>query len=780
MVNQVTMNPNALIPSMFHRRLVLLTAMVVIVILVLFIQLYRLTVTQGEENRRNAEMVLVDRELIPTYRGKILDRNGQVLAEDRGCYEVLVDYRLISGAWVEMRAFQEARDRYKDVWDELSRQERESKAELYRGIYERELIEFWKKLAELSEISREEMETRRSNIEQRVERMARHVWEQWRKQRQAEWETTLTIEDVKDDIREQRIAHVILVETQPDKEAAYRRFADYEAPRISKSIPGVSIQPAGIRDYPRMSADITLDRKTLPGPLRSDDSIVIHVDKIAESLVGSMRDEVYPQDLEARPLYKNNRVADYGGYKVGDQVGSSGLERTYENQLRGMRGEIEEHLDTGMVIRQEPQPGEDVVLTIDINLQARIKAILAPEFGLTRMHLWQGQDSQMPAGMPLDAAAVVVDISTNEILAVVSSNNQLGQEFVNVEDDEVLYNSLNPSWVNLALNKIIAPGSIVKPLMLCAVISEGLWSYDQTVVCNGHYFASDPEHYRCWIYRAHYGYAVHGELGPIEAIARSCNIYFYTIGNTLGPQLQYDWYQHWGLGREFNLGIPTRPGIIGDPIRANAGEVLRRGIGQGVIAWSPLHAANAYAALARGGYYQDPILVKSPVANSEAEGYLKKDLQLDDQAVYMAMRGLDEVVNNKSYGGARQIDVDPDPEVRVYEPIFNAENVKVWGKTGTAQQNWPVRIVKYDAEGKPVFGVGKDRDKPEVIEREPGIGAHSWFVGLAGSTKNIKPGDSPRPAYAIAVFWEWGGSGSRGAGPIANQIIQALIAEGYL
>jgi len=202
------------------------------------------------------------------------------------------------------------------------------------------------------------------------------------------------------------------------------------------------------------------------------------------------------------------------------------------------------------------------------------------------------------------------------------------------------------------------------------------------------------------------------------------------------------------------------------------------GIGQGPVAWSPLQAANAYAALVRGGHYMDPVLVLDGAKKINGAMRRDEDLGLDGGAIDLAVKGLHEVIHNQQYGGARHMDVNPDPDVREYEKILNVEGIDTWGKTGTAQDRpWPTKILAIDEQGK----VRRDStEKPILIRREKGTGAHGWFVGLAGKKLNGE-GDDVRsePQFVIAVIVEWGGSGSRSAGPIANQIMQALKDEGY-
>jgi penicillin-binding protein 2 len=180
------------------------------------------------------------------------------------------------------------------------------------------------------------------------------------------------------------------------------------------------------------------------------------------------------------------------------------------------------------------------------------------------------------------------------------------------------------------------------------------------------------------------------------------------------------------------------------------------GIGQGPISWTPVQAANAYATLARGGPIRDATLVMNDPRGPRTKRC--DDLKLSNNLVAAALEGLRQSVEER-HGTGHHINHDGGAS----EPIINAVDVKVSAKTGTAQAP-PLRLKDTTGDGKIN---GDDAISYKSLD-------HSWFVGLAG------PRHSPRPLHAIAVLVEYGGSGGRCAGPIANQIIRALQAEGYL
>ncbi len=769
------MKRDAIIPSMFHRRLLLLLVMVIVGMFVLVGQLYRLTVVQGAEHLSEVDAALVDSELLPTYRGRIVDRNGEVLALDRPCFDILVDYRLISGQWAMAAAGSEARRTHKDEWNELSRARREELIEQCRPRYDREAAAVWEQIARLGRVPLDEVLEARDGIARRVENLATHLYKTWQDDYFRQFQTTITIEEVARPIREQRQSHVVLTRIASGQESGFKELSA-SGPQIDKNQPAVTVRTSGARDYPWSHTTVTLDRSHLPSPIRSDEPLTLEIDGAMSHLLGTMRDEVNELELAARPLYgPGKEVSDLAGYLPGDEVGSRGMEQTLEAVLRGTRGMITRHMDDKPDDRIEPQPGGTAQLTIDARLQAQIQGILDPRLGLTRVQPWQGQENELPLGTPLAAGAVVIDVKTSEVLALVSSPTALHGSLQKyratlskVEREAFDRDFTPPEVYNRAVDIPYAPGSIVKPLLLSWAMSHGGWSLQRTVDCQGHFYPDNTEAVRCWIYRPPV-YAVHGPLGPVEAIARSCNMYFYTVGNSLGLAKCMQVYHDWGLGRPMDLGVSVYNQAMEYKEAPGRNEPLMLAIGQGSVAWTPLHAATAYAALARGGYYISPTLIRDDPRGVKPT---REDLELDDQAVYLVLKGLHEVVNNKQYGGARHMDVDPINHK--YEPIFDAQSIDVWGKTGTAQQLWPTRLIRYDLNGEPIL----DADgRPVFIERPSAIGSHSWFVGLVGPGSGDGRG---RPEYAIAVIVEWGGSGSRGAGPIANQIIHALKAQGYL
>src|SRR5678815_4306673 len=150
--------------SMFHRRLALLFAAVILAGVALVGQLGRLTLAQGAELREDAEAKLVNREWVETIRGRILDRKGRVLAQDRPSFNVSVDFRVISGDWARRRAGIAAKKYHLNEWGKLSSEERQALIDTYVPIYQEHVDRMWDQFAVTAGIPRQELEEKKSQI----------------------------------------------------------------------------------------------------------------------------------------------------------------------------------------------------------------------------------------------------------------------------------------------------------------------------------------------------------------------------------------------------------------------------------------------------------------------------------------------------------------------------------------------------------------------------------------------------------------------------------------
>src|SRR5262245_61172886 len=162
--------------SMFHRRLLLIMGLVAAAMIVLAGQLTRLTIAQGAMLRAEAESRLVNRQWTGAGRGRILDRKGRPLAQDRPSFDVSVDYRAISGEWAIKRAGARARRDYGDQWRKLAPEERQAVLDPYIAAYQGHLDDMWRLIASRAGQTEEQIWTRRREILDRVAATEKSVY----------------------------------------------------------------------------------------------------------------------------------------------------------------------------------------------------------------------------------------------------------------------------------------------------------------------------------------------------------------------------------------------------------------------------------------------------------------------------------------------------------------------------------------------------------------------------------------------------------------------------
>ncbi|MCC6321621.1 MAG: hypothetical protein IT438_09340 [Phycisphaerales bacterium] len=798
---------------MFQRRLLLLAGLGVLCTLPPMLQMTRLTVAKGEEQLAEARKRLINEQWLETTRGRILDRKGRVLALDEASSDITADYPVITGRWSYTQAARKARRLPGTKWGELSPDQRESLIQQFVPEFDAKLDAMWDKLCAIAGVSRTELDDRRQKVRAEVQALAATVTERARQKleeqlrRGEELTEEVKTADVRRQIREQASAHVLLRNVPESVAFALRPLTD-RSPDVAtdpdaESAPmiGLHVVESTRRAYPLDAVEIDVDQSTFPLPLKNPRSQSVRVEGVATHVVGWMRSKLQAEDLARRPRLLADGSVDRGHYRPGDAVGLGGVEQAAEDRLRGLRGVRTLHRDTEQVERLEPSAGSDVRLTIDSFLQARIQALFDPSLGLAVVQPWHRTRApdpidpanprplDLPLATPLNGAVVVIDVASGDILALVSAPS-FSHDRILADPGSVFNDSERRPFLNRAIDSAYPPGSIVKPLVLTAAVAANKVGIDERIRCTGHFFPDKPLLFRCWIYKQTKGAMTHesqfeeqgGGLDGADAIRVSCNIFFFELGKRLGTRGIHDWYSRYGVGSDaapWNLyqldPFPPRgaaetdeqykarravevasrsliheyPGVLPDPDRSNIQEAILMGIGQGPISWTPLHAADAYATIARRGVRLTPRLIRDAPQS-------RADLGVPARAIDKALEGL-RASASLEHGTTYEASYDMPDGQKKRERIFGIQadpNITVWAKSGTADAN-PFEAV-LDEAGQPVT---YDAD-------------HAWCVFLVG--------EKHQPRYAVAVVIEHGGSGGRVAGPIGNQVVHALLAEGYL
>ncbi|HDZ59538.1 MAG TPA: penicillin-binding protein 2, partial [Actinobacteria bacterium] len=303
----------------------------------------------------------------------------------------------------------------------------------------------------------------------------------------------------------------------------------------------------------------------------------------------------------------------YADYSLGDEIGKDGVEYQFDRYLRGTDGSLEVEVDADGRPKRElrsiqSQPGNNVVLTVDSELQKATEDALA--YGIDLAH---GKGYLAANG----GAVVVMSPDDGEIFAMASYPSFDPELWVGGMSDSD-YQSLNAEGANdPLLNRAIAgqypPASTFKSITAIAGLEEGIISPLNRFICNGVWdVLSQP--FKCW--------GTHGDVDLKRAITVSCDIYFYNVGyrfyqaDNLGIQR---WAQMFGLGKVTGLDLPGEAvGRVPDPAWKQSfgqteidrmwmpGDSVNLSIGQGDILVTPLQLATAYAAIANGGRVVTP------------------------------------------------------------------------------------------------------------------------------------------------------------------------------
>jgi penicillin-binding protein 2 len=381
-----------------------------------------------------------------------------------------------------------------------------------------------------------------------------------------------------------------------------------------------------------------------------------------------------------RQLFEHDRLA---SYTRDDTYGMPpGVEYVFESVLRGRRGEMAWDIDRQLVDQTETQFGRDVTLTLDIALQQRIEAYLT--------------DSRLNPYYDANMAAVVIDVGSTDVLSMVSlpgyDLNSTRYDYGRLINDDV-----NTPLINRVLNKHYPPGSSVKPIILVAAMEAGKVAPDEIIHCPAQ--AAPPGWPNCLIWRT--SRACHDwqwDNNARNAIKGSCNIYFSRAAARLDPSVLQEWMFDFGYGRPValegsisreelgNRRLRQGPGQISStpPSRGTTIETVENlppllkkdlplyGIGQGNLWTTPIQVANAFATIAREGLYKPPRLVASSDRPSGGPG---TNLNISQYTLAVVYDGMYAVVNEP--GGTAY---------RAFSPAALSQyDVRVYGKTGSTQ-----------------------------------------------------------------------------------------------
>ena len=298
------------------------------------------------------------------------------------------------------------------------------------------------------------------------------------------------------------------------------------------------------------------------------------------------------------------------GYSMDALVGKGGVEEAFESYLHGTNGVKLVTTDkngkvTGELYAKEPQPGNTVALTIDLDLQKVTEDSLAEKIG----------SMEQRDGLTRGGAAAVVSVGTGEVLALASYPTY------DLSQWDEMYDTWNKDTVgrpmfNRATDGTYAPGSTFKLCSAVAALESGIVTPSTTIVDRGIYTYYTFPQPKCWIYNSYGG--THGAVNVSQAITVSCNYFFYEVGRLMGIKTLDSYATQFGLGQHTGLEIGDSAGVLASPEYAEKigetwtdGQTITAAIGQSYNLFTPLQLANYVATLVSGGDHYEAHLLKS-------------------------------------------------------------------------------------------------------------------------------------------------------------------------
>ena len=427
---------------------------------------------------------------------------------------------------------------------------------------------------------------------------------------------------------------------------------------------------------------------------------------------------------------KELKTGKYPNLKSGDLIGRYGIEKSFEKYLQGKRGGRQIEVDAnGRMIKIlrtiDPVSGLDLNLTLDFDLQETAQKLLENK----------------------DGTVVAIDPDNGDVLVMASSPSFDQNDFIggiSIKKWKELMTDPGKPMINKAIQAEYPPASTYKIITSFAALEEKHIDINTTAYCPG-FFKYGNRVYRCW---KKYG---HGELSIIDALAQSCDVFYYQAGEKVGVDALAQYARGSGLGKKTGIMLENeKTGLIPTSVwkkkRYNeswqGGETLSIAIGQGYNLVTPLQMAVLMAAVGNGGTLYRPRIVKT-IEDSHGkivkkiEPEITGGLPASKETLNIVKNGLLKVVQG-ARGTARGI---------------RLKNVEIAGKTGTAQ----------------VFSIKKG-EKIKTEDLEYSLRDHAWFVCYA---------PAQNPVIALSVMIEHGEHGSSTAAPIAGALIEQYM-QGFL
>lgn len=715
-------------------RLSLWPVAVAILLALVWLRMAWLERRDGAAYRELADQPLEHRELLPAPRGRILTRDGTVLAQDEQRLALAVSYRWLEEPPQEAWLRRQARAR-------LSAAEQRDARRVAREIAQLrdERTRLHAELAALCGQDADAWCASVARVQSRVEAIRRNVNAARRRAYLAGSDSSPTTGDEPSTARASGAGDWLRrLLVPPDDRRPPADIAVAEELEHHTVFEGLSLEAAAAIEarpdaYPGARVVQSPHRRYPQGTLAAN--LVGHLGRASDDR---------SNDVASTPL------------PAAAPVGVMGIERQLEARLRGRWGEDVEVVDhAGHVLasfrRAEPVRGRDVVLSINAQLQATCEQLV--ERALARRGTTAAGSTTHGGG-----AIVVLEAHSGAILAAASGPTFSPEGFTHGQRAAVAAALDDPDrpLVDRTCRMALPPGSVFKVLSAVALLESGEVRPQTALACQGYW--RQPDELRCAVYRRN-GRG-HGEVDLAGALACSCNVYFFEHAAQAGAGPLVDWAERFGFGQRTGIDLPDEatgrlPRIDQSPDDLNPGRAQTAAqllaIGQGELTATPLQVARCLAAIANGGQLVTPYVVSTLGLDASAPHDEDQSAGARDEASQLPNGEFPELAGRapRKIAGldARHLAavreglqrVVDDPDGTAHDSLGNSQ-LAIAGNTGTAQAG-------------------------------AGVADHAWFAGYA-------PADAPRVVVVVAL--EHAGEASVAAGPVARLVFERLAELGYL
>ena len=714
----------------FHRRVWAMVLLLALMVTGMGATLYDLQINNGERYYEQTQKTIPERQNVPAARGNLYDRNGQVLVSNKVVYQVTLDTKLM-------------KDDRNDILLTLIRAARAEGVEWADSlpISQAEPFRFTTDTPFCADTVNEDGET-----EQVLTRLGRlSVKQKWiedptqdpaaESQAPAPKEPSL-LDRIKAFLKGRPVQQAPEApkapEPLPDARQLLGRMCDSfdikgqgavdkkEAKKTGQACPELNIGDMSPTDaralagilyelYLRstgvyqateyvFASDVDIDfisrvkEQDLAGVVIEATTVRQYHTQYAAHLLGQVT-SIYPDEVD----YYTSLDLDgdgVGDYKMNDTVGRGGAEQAFESYLRGTPGTRTVERNTkGKVVSEtwlsEPEPGDNVMLTLDIGLQAYVENLLADAVPKLESTETEG------------AACVVLDVKNADVLAA-ASYPTFNLSRYNEEYEENAQNPLKP-FLNRAFQGTYPPGSTFKMITAIAGLEEGIVTPSTKIQDKGRYtYWTDVNPPQCWIYRQYRSY--HGQVDVSKAIEVSCNYYMFEVGRQLGIDRLDEYAARFGLGEKTGLELNESAGVMAGPAFTESlgdtwyeGSITSVSIGQESTQATMLQLANYIATLVNGGTRNATHLLKEVKSNDFSQvvhTYQPRVLSTID-------------IQPKNLEAVKKGMLAVTTENSSVRPYFQSLPFQAGAKTGSAQ-------VSAQTEAHAVFVCFAPYDDPEI------------------------------------------------------------------